>query len=137
MPAWTKFNAFAQDLGSKVHDLGSDTLKVMLTNTLPVATDAVKADITEIAAGNGYTAGGSAVTSQSYTNSSGTSTLAGTGPTFTASGGNIDTFRYTILYNGTPAAGPLIAGADYGSSISPADTETFKVDLTNNVLTVA
>lgn len=137
MPAWTKFNAFAQDLGSKVHDLGSDTLKVMLTNTLPVATDAVKADITEIAAGNGYTAGGSAVTSQSYTNSSGTSTLAGTGPTFTASGGNIGAFQYTVLYNSTPVAGPLIAWADYGSSISPADTETFKVDLTNNVLTVA
>lgn len=58
MATFNKFNAFVQDLTRKVHNLNSDTLKILLTNVAPVATNAVKADLTEIAAGNGYTAGG-------------------------------------------------------------------------------
>ena len=57
MANFNKFNAFVADVANKVHNLGSDTLKVLLTNTAPVATNAVKADLTEIAAGNGYSAG--------------------------------------------------------------------------------
>ena len=64
MPASTlsKFNQFVQDVHNGVHNLGSHSLKIMLTNTAPAAGNAVKADITEIAAGNGYTAGGPAFT---------------------------------------------------------------------------
>ena len=40
----------------------------MLTNTAPVATNAVDGDITEISAGNGYSAGGNAVASKSAAN---------------------------------------------------------------------
>src|ERR1700720_2827204 len=57
MAAFNKFNAFVADVANKVHNLGSDTLKVMLSNTLPTSANAVKADITEISAGNGYSAG--------------------------------------------------------------------------------
>lgn len=32
-----------------------------------------------------------------------------------------------MLYNSTAAGGPLIGWWDYGSSIAPADTETFAV----------
>ena len=32
---WTKFNAFTEDLAEGKHNLGSDTLKVALTNTAP------------------------------------------------------------------------------------------------------
>ena len=42
-----KFNIFVQDVGRKVHNLNTDTLKIMLTNTAPVATNAVDGDITE------------------------------------------------------------------------------------------
>ena len=52
MAAFNKFNALTEDLAEKVHNLGSDTLKVMLTNTAPSAANAVKADIAEISAGN-------------------------------------------------------------------------------------
>lgn len=62
MASFNKFHAFVEAIAEKVHDLGSDTLKVMLTNVAPVATNAIKADLTEIGAGNGYAAGGATVT---------------------------------------------------------------------------
>ena len=58
MASFQKFNAFVADVANKVHNLGADTLKILLTDTAPVATNAVKANLTEIAAGNGYAAGG-------------------------------------------------------------------------------
>ena len=60
MAAFNKFNIFTKDLLNGVHNFGSNTFKVMLTNTAPTAANAVKADLTDITAGNGYTAGGSA-----------------------------------------------------------------------------
>src|SRR5499427_10768835 len=86
MATYNKFNAFVADVANKVHNLGSDNLKVMLTNTAPVATNAVKADITEITAGNGYTAGGTAVTITSSAQSGGTYKLVGNNVVFTAAG---------------------------------------------------
>src|ERR1051326_8718544 len=88
MASFNKFNAFVADIANKVHNLGSDTLKVMLTNTAPAATNAVKADITEIAAGNGYTAGGTQATLVSSAQSSGLYTLKLNNVTFTGSGGS-------------------------------------------------
>lgn len=114
----TKFNQFAEDLGKKVHNLATDTLKVMLTNTAPLAANAVKADITEIAAGNGYSAGGSPLTGQAFAQSAGVGKLLANLLVFTASVGNIAPFRYAVLYNSTPAAGPLIGYWDYGSAVT-------------------
>ena len=141
MPAYNKFNQFVQDLANKVHNLGADTLKIMLTNTAPVSTNAVKADITEIAAGNGYTAGGNAVTVTSSAQSGGSYKLVGNAVVFTASGGAIGPFRYAVLYNSTPVApaSPLIGFWDYGSSITLNSGESFTVslDLTNGILALA
>ena len=103
MASFNKFNAFVADIANKVHNLGSDTLKVMLTNTGPAAANAVKSDITEISAGNGYSAGGTQATLVSSSQSSGTYKLILNNVTFTASGGSIATFRYAVLYNSTPA----------------------------------
>ena len=139
MAAFNKFNQFVGDVGKKVHDLNGDTLKVMLSNTAPAATNAVKADITEIAAGNGYAAGGTAVGSRAYSQTSGTGSLTGADVVFTAAGGSIGPFRYAVLYNDTPAspAKPLIGYWDYGSSITLNDTETFTVDFGASILTLA
>jgi hypothetical protein len=140
MATATKFNQFVQDVAHKVHNLGSDTLKVMLTNTAPVATNSIKGDLTEISAGNGYTAGGTQATTSSSSQTSGTYKLVLADVVFTATGA-VGPFRYTTLYNDTPTspADPLILFWDYGSSISLANTETFTwdADPTNGILTLA
>lgn len=102
----------------------------MLTNTAPVATNSVFANLTEISAGNGYTAGGTATTISSSVQTTGTYKLIITDVVFTASGGSIGPFRYVVLYNDTPTspADPLIGWYDYGSSISLNAGETFTVD---------
>jgi hypothetical protein len=140
MAAFNKFNAFVEHLAEKVHDLGADTLKIMLVNSpAPAATNSVKGDLTEIAAGNGYSAGGATVTITSSSQSSGTYSLVGNDVVFTAAGGSIGPFRYPVLYNDTPTspADPLIGWWDYGSSISLANTETFTVDFGASILTIA
>jgi hypothetical protein len=126
-------------VANKVHNLGSDTLKIMLTNVAPSASNAVKADITDIAAGNGYSAGGSAVTITSSSQTAGTYKLIGNSVTFTASGGSIATFRYAVIYNSTAASGNLIGWWDYGAAVSVTNGNSFQVQLdgTNGILQLA
>lgn len=141
MAAFNKFNAFVENLSEKVHNLQSDTLKVMLTNTAPSATNAVFADLTEISAGNGYTAGGTAATQSSSAQTSGTYKLVLADVTFTASGGSIGPFRYAVLYNDTPTspADPLIGYWDYGTALTLTTGNSFTVDFdaSAGVLTLA
>jgi type IV pilus biogenesis protein CpaD/CtpE len=139
MASFNKFNAFVNDLASKVHNLGADTLKVMLTNTAPVATNAIKTDITELTAGSGYTAGGTQATLVSSAQSGGTYMLKLNNVTFTASGGSIGPFRYCVLYNATPANGNLIGYYDYGTALTVTAGNSFQVqfDGTNGVLQLA
>lgn len=139
MAAFNKFEAYSEHLSEKVHDLNADTLKVYLTNTAPnAATHAVKADLAEIAAGNGYAAGG--VDTQNATSrSGGVTSVTGVDPVVTASGGGVGPFRYAVLYNDTPASGvvdPLIGWWDYGAAVTLADGESFTVDLGASMFTV-
>lgn len=141
MAAFNKFNQFVVDVQSKVHNLAADSLKVLLTNVAPVATNAVKADLTEIAAGNGYTAGGNAAAFVSLNQTGGVAKLVLSDPaTFTGSGGSIGPFRYAVLYNDTPTApaDPLIGWWDYGSAVTLGAGEQFVVDLdqVNGVFTL-
>lgn len=142
MASFVKFQRFATDLAAGVHagalNADTDTLKVYLTNTAPnVATHQVKANLAEIAGGNGYTAGG-ADTLNAATTTSGTITVAGTDIVWTASG-SVGPFRYAVLYNDTPTspADPLIGYWDYGSAITLASGETFTVDFGSALFTVA
>lgn len=140
MAAFNKFNAFVADVANKVHNLGSDTLKIMLTNVAPTAANAVKADITDIGAGNGYSAGGTAVGITSSSQSSGTYKLIPSGNVvFTASGGSIATFRYAVIYNSTAASGNLIGWWDSGAgqTITTGNTFTVGLDATNGILELA
>tara|TARA_R110000868_G_scaffold162439_1_gene393649 strand:- start:7348 stop:7764 length:417 start_codon:yes stop_codon:yes gene_type:complete len=136
MAIYNKFNQFVADRSNKVHNLGADSLKFMLTNTAPVATNSVKADITEITAGSGYTAGGSVVAITSSTQTSGTYSLVPTADVvFTASGGSMAQFRYVVLYNSSTVGGSLISWYDRGSAVDLLDTETFTVDVGATLLT--
>lgn len=129
MAAYNKFHAFIEDVFEKVHDLQNDTLKVMLTNVAPVAGNSVKGDLVEIAAGNGYSAGGLVVAQASSVQTGGTYKLVIADPTFTAAGGSIGPFQYAVLYNDTTADDRLIAWWDYGTSITITNGNSFTVDL--------
>lgn len=139
MATATKFQPFVENLAEKAFNLGSDTLKVMLTLTAPVNTNGVKADLTEIAAGNGYTAGGTAASITTSSQTSGTYKLVLGDVTFTASGGAIANFRYAVLYDDTATNDELILFWDYGSTVTLATGESLTVDFSasNGVLTIA
>ena len=131
MATFNKFNQYIQDVHHKVHNLSSDVIKVMLSNVAPVATNSVKANLTEISAGNGYTAGGVQSVQASSGQTSGTYKLVLTDVTITASGGTIGPFRYVVFYNDTPTspADPLIGWYDYGASQTLGAGESLLVDM--------
>ena len=142
MASFNKFQPFVENLAEKVFNLGSDTLRLALTNTAPVNTQSVFDSVTNHpppAAANGYTAGGNTVTISSSAQSGGTYKLVLADSVFTAAGGNIGPFRYAILWDDTAAADQLIAWWDYASSITLATGETFTwdADPTNGILTIA
>ncbi len=141
MASYNKYNVFVEDLANGVHDIfgTTHTFKILLSNTAPnAATHAVKADASEISAGNGYTAGGVDIDNDA-TRSTGTVTVTAADKTITASGGTIGPFRYAILYNDTPTspADPLIAWWDYGSSQTLQDGESFTFDFAASLFTLA
>ncbi len=121
-----KFNSTVEAVGRKVHNLNADSLKIMLTNVAPVAGNSIKTDITDIAAGNGYAAGGSVIASSSYTQTSGVGKLIGNAVTFTASGGDMAAFRYAVIYNDSATNKELLGWYDYGVSVTLHDGEIFK-----------
>jgi hypothetical protein len=141
MATFNKFNQFVQDLATKVHNLNGDTIKVALSNTAPATTNQVFGDIVEIAAGNGYAAGGAQATFVSGAQSGGTYKLVLNDVTFTASPSSIGPFRYVVIYNATPTTPnkPLIGWYDYGTALTITAGNSFLVDLdqVNGVLTLA
>lgn len=127
MATANKFNQFVEDKNHGVHNLGSDQLVVALTNSAPVATNSVLANLTEISYTNLSTRN---ITTDSSAQTDGTYKLTLTDLTLTASGGNVGPFRYVAIYNDTPTspADPLILWYDYGSSITVNDGESFLID---------
>ncbi|MET3352384.1 UNVERIFIED_ORG: hypothetical protein ABID33_000267 [Xanthobacter viscosus] len=122
MVAPVKFSGTAEAIAEKVHNFASDTFKIMLTNTAPIVGNSVKADLTEIAAGNGYTAGGVAITVVSSSQTGGVYTLMSNASLIiaTPTGGPIGPYRYAVMYNDTQTspAKPLVQWWDYGSSVT-------------------
>lgn len=135
MATYNKFNSFVEVLAEKGHNLGSDTLKVALTNSAPAASNTVLADITEVS----YTNLSSRTLVQSSSaQSSGTYKLVINDLVLTSSGGTTGPFRYVVIYNDTATSDELIAWYDYGSSITLGDGETLTLDFspTNGLLTI-
>jgi hypothetical protein len=134
MAAASKFNVTVQNFGNGVHNLNSDTLKLALTNTAPVATNTLynsNISSNELSGTNGYTTGGTAVGSTAYSQTGGLATLTGANVVFTATG-SMGPFRYAVLYDSSVTNGPLLLFWDYGSSITLNAAETFTWSLTSN-----
>ena len=114
-----------EQLAKGVHIWSSHTFKEMLTNTAPVNTNTIAANLTDISAGNGYSAGGMTLDSVTLSEASGTAKVVITDEVLTASGGSIGPFRYPAIYNDTATspADALVCFYDYGSSITLASGE--------------
>jgi hypothetical protein len=123
MAAFNKFNSFVEALAEKVHNLGSDSLMI---------------DITQIANGNGYTTGGAAVTVTGSSQTGGSYTLTQSADVVWTASGAMGPFRYAVLYNTTATNDELIGWWDYGTTVSLAPGETFTVDFnaTTGILTI-
>jgi len=140
MADFNKFRSFVEAQAEKVHNLGSDDLRLALTNTAPVNTDSLYTvgAFPVPAAANNYPSGGGDLAISSSAQSSGLYKLCITDFTFTATAGGIGPFRYAILYNNSATNKELIGWWDYGSALTLAVDDSLLCDFddANGVLTV-
>jgi len=139
MATFTKINSFVEKVAEKVHNLGSDQLKVALTNTAPTASLNVYADLTSpLATTNLSGATPFNLTTATSSQTSGTYKLVIDDLTLTATGA-VGPFRYVVLYNDTATNDELIGYFDYASSINLANGDTFLLnfDASTGILTIA
>lgn len=136
MATWNKSQDFVEQLGLEQHQLNTDTIRMALSNVAPTAGLTTFSQITEISAGNGYTAGGEDTTN-AWSESSGTATLTGTDITWTASGGSIGPFQYVVAYNDTNATDMLLGWYAHTSAVTLNAGESFTVDFGASWLTLA
>lgn len=134
MAAFVKFQPFAENVYEKKFNFGSDTFKVVLTNTVPDATDGVLADIAgQISLTN---LSSNTLTVSSSAQTSGTFKWVVADLVLTASGAVSD-FRYIVIYDDTATNDELVGYWDRGSTLSgmaSGDTFTCDFDGTNGVL---
>ncbi len=139
MATFNKFSQFVEDLAKGVHNFTSDatsSVTVALTAVAPVATNAVLADLTQIAYTN---LSSRIVTGVTAEHTTGTVSFTGTDLVLTQSTTSSAAFRYVVLYNDDPTspADPLIGWYDYSSSITLAPNETLTLDFSTNFATLA
>jgi hypothetical protein len=131
---WVVYNEFRATLGLKALNLNSDSMKVALFISTSNAGSAALvtaqyATLTgEVAAANGYTAGG-VVCAPTYSQAAGVATFDTADASWTASGGSI-VARFAVVYDFTATNKDLIAYCLLDST--PADVTV----TTGNTLTI-
>jgi hypothetical protein len=129
-----KYHSFVEFLAEKKMDLGSDVLKLALTNTAPnAATHTVLADIAEIS-GDGYSAKTVTVSSSSQTG--GVYSLVTTGTITWTSTGTIGPFRYIVAFDDTASNDELIASYDIGVERTLNNGDSFEMDAGVTLVTI-
>lgn len=136
MASFTKIDSFVEFLAEKRINLGSDQLKIALTNTAHTSTWDELADLTEIAYTNLSSRN---ITTVSSAQTAGTYKLTLTDLVLTASGGSVAAFRYIYIYDDTATNDDLIGYYDFGSAVTLANGDTFTIDFDGSagVLTIA
>jgi hypothetical protein len=132
--AFQKLNIFPLNLSNAGYNLGSDQLRVVLTDTAPTAT--VTSFAGEIAYTNFSGANPTYLTTTSNTQTSGVQKLIMANLTMTSIG-TIPQWRYIGIYDQTTSK--VIAWFDYGSEVNMlnTDTITFNFDATNGLLQIS
>lgn len=132
MAAYNKYTAAIEPLLEGINS-GSDAWKVALAATVNSADTTFTPGTTDLATGNGYTAGGNAAAVSTATQTGGTYKLVLSSPAvWTATGAGF-TFRYAILWDSTTST--PVGYWDYGSSqaVAAGETVTVTLDGTNGV----
>jgi hypothetical protein len=120
-----------QSAFNKEIDWDSDAIKVMLCTSAYVPdqdTHRYKSSVTNEVTGTGYTAGGAALTSPTFTYTAATNVLMLDAADTSWSGATI-TARYAVIYDSTPstdATRPLIAYVDFGADVTSTNS-TFQI----------
>jgi len=117
----TVFEEFADEIGEKIHALGSDTLTVGIINNTaaPTASDATPRwgdySANQISTGGGYT-GPVDLTGSTYTEAAGVATLAANSFTISQNGsGQGSVTAWGVLYNNTATNDEAIAFIELGT----------------------
>ena len=135
MASYTKIHSFVENLAEKLIDLSGAGLTVALTNTAHTATWDELADLTEVSYTN---CSSRVITVSTSAQTAGTYKLVCADLTLTASGA-VGPFQYVYIYDDGSTGDKLIAYYDYGSEVTLASGDTFKIDFdgTNGVLTIS
>lgn len=140
MATATKFYQFSEDLCKGVHNFTSDstctvTVALCAAANAPVVTNSILANLTQISYTNLSSRVITGVTAEQTT---GSVTVTGDDLVLTASGA-VATFRYVVFYNDDPTspADPLIQFYDHGSDVTLANGETYTVNFSTGITTVA
>jgi len=125
-----KFYSFTKNMAQGVYNFDvSETIKVALSNVEPtVATDTDFTDITEISAGDGYTAGGEALTVSSAAQSGGLFSFVTSGTITWTSTGTIGPFQYVPIYDDDATNDELMFYYDIGTEVTLNNTDTYSID---------
>ena len=133
MASFSKLNGFVENLANKEIDLGSASITVALSNTAPgdestpptgTAAECILGNVTEVSYTNCSTR---VVTVTSVTQTAGTVKAIYADLTLTASGA-VGPFRYIYIYDDDSTGDKLIGYYDYGSAVTLASPDTFKLD---------
>lgn len=135
MADFNGFDSFSEDLARGIHDLETHDCKVYLSNTQPVVTMEVKANLAEFGGGSGYTAGGEDM-GANISRDGPLTTVNVTNVSWTATGPDWTPFQHVVAYNDTPTTpkvDPLVNWwtRDEGP-LTLNNGETFTVDFTGN-----
>lgn len=136
MALYGKFNQTVEDWQEGVYTASTDQFIVALTTqaNIPLATNSVLADLTEISYTNLSTRN---LTLSSSGQTAGLFTQLFVDLVLTASGA-VATFRHIVIYNDTPTspADPLLARYDFGSDLTLAASDTLTIDFTTSTYTL-
>lgn len=109
--AWALYNKAKKLISDGTIDLDTHTFKAVLcsssSNAATLTIENYTSLTNELATANGYTSGGLALTSVTWSESSGTVTFDSADITWNASGGSI-TARYCVIYDDTASPKKLL-----------------------------
>jgi hypothetical protein len=138
------YNVFLRDLGNGTHDMDTHTFKAMLLQNTYVfnAAHSVLADVSafEIAAGNGYTAGGETLLGVTYVLTGAVVKFDANDVIWTAGPAAMATSKFVVIYNDSVVAPlkPLLGVVDMDGNKTPAagDSLTIQWDAANGIFRI-